>query len=461
MVKARRAAPHRTQARPPSAACSSFMPPWSRAFAVAAACSWSVSAAAAAPGSRDRPESYDWPRGAEVRAALRQGDLFVTARVNPQDAAAGACLPWLTIGPLAAAGLVRLASDPLGFTAFSAAFQERTGLALDASLHSSRRGVLVMPLPGLVGVFARQGADGTSLGSFACVPLGVGAWADALLQQSRPPARTPGDDWYLDRSPSPGGEVTHALARLVMDAGGLSMCTFAGASSAAWAASGCAAGLRLRGRLPAAEAAFVACAVTPGYRSPDGSGTTGQSLVGAELRLGDQRAGTLEAAWSLMVDRPSPAPGLALPTRTRVTLAWSRGADPGFDLPCWLVVEGSKEVSRDALGVREEVARFGSAISLGDRGVQARASFGLSQEGSRLGGEVTLLPSTRLRIGLQARADHLGADTPRASLQATLALGPLHERHELEIGLAELPLSGPVDLASCVRLTLRTTIRVP
>jgi len=433
-------------------------------LALALLCLGGTAPAAAAPSSVTVEQRYDWPRGAEIGARFRRDHLELIARMDPDGAAAGISTPWLVAGPLVGRGLLRLASDPLGFSAESPVFEEGTGLALDASLESSRRGALLMPVPGALGLFAREGADGDGFGAFADVALGTVGFMDALLLSSGPASRSAPDDWYFDRSPWPGGRIGHGCARLSARAGGLRWTLATGSSFAEWAPPGAFADLRMRGYTPGAEAAFLLAAVTPGYRSPDGKGTAEQSLAGMELRLGgDADRDEIDAAWSLVVERPSAVPGLEIPRHLRLRVALARRSCPAYDLPIRWIAEGDKDVYRAADGRREESSRLGSALSISTGETESRLSLGLSgADGARIAGEVALRPSAALRLGLDAGAQRLGTRSANASLEGMLVFSLRGERHEARAGIVDCPLAaGWRRTARYVRLSLESSFRVP
>lgn len=418
---------------------------------------------AASPAEAVIDQRYEWPDGADLQLGLRWADLQVGARRDRGDTAAGASLPWMQAGPLVGRGMLRLVSDPLGFSASSAVFEEPTSLVLDASLRSARRGAVLMPLPGLLGVFVRQGVDGTGCGAFASIRLGAGAVIEGLVLRNQPEPRGISEDWYLDRSPSPGAEMTHLCGRLRIDTPSLAFSLTAGESASEWASPGAFAAGWLRARSPAAEVSLLLCAVTPGFRSPDGNGPAGQSLVSTRLRLGaDRRTGTLEAEWSHTVENPGSVPGLLVPTRSRLGVALCREEVPWRGFPVAVIVRAEKEISRGGDGVETESARFSSVVCAFPRHLEARAVFGLSgSEGALLGADLAVRPSSRLRLGVEARLSHVAAAAPAVSLTAGAWLaGPLRG-HTLELGLEDYPLRGkPMDVARFLRFRLSTSIRV-
>jgi len=64
----------------------------------------------------------------------------------------GMYTPWFRAGSLATTGLLRMANNPLGFSAQSEVFGERTGLRLERSLGAGRVGLLLTPLQDTLGL---------------------------------------------------------------------------------------------------------------------------------------------------------------------------------------------------------------------------------------------------------------------------------------------------------------------
>jgi hypothetical protein len=407
-------------------------------------------------------ERYDWPEGADIFLDLRRGDFALAARRDGESFALGVSLPWLQAGPLLGCGVLRQAADPLGFSARSGVFEERTSLALDASLRSSRQGAVIMPLPGL-GVFLRGcSAGGGELGVFGRLPLGAGAAVEGLALRSRPEPRGISDDWYFSRSPFPGGEVTHLCGRLLLDSPRLDFSFTGGASGCTRASPGAFAMAWLRARSSEAEASVLLAGATEGYRSPGGDCPSGGVLSSAGIRLGaDPRLGTLEAGWSCLVENPGFAPGREIPTRCKLKLALSRDTMPRPDVLVSMIVQAEKEVSRDADGVEVEAARCSSAVSAGLDHVETRAGISLGgADGVVLQGSLAVRPSSCLGLGMEAELTHAEAASAAATMAVSVSISRRSTRAMLKAGLEDYPVAGTAaGPARFLRITLSTSIR--
>jgi hypothetical protein len=417
---------------------------------------------AGAPAQIEADERYDWPDGADVFLGLRRGDFTLAARRDGESFALGASLPWLQAGPLIGRGILRQLADPLGFSAWSGVFEERTTLVLDSSLRSARRGAVVMPLPGLTGVFLRRHGAGAECGAFGRLPLGAGAAAEGLVLHSRPGPRGIPDDWYFDRSPFPGGDVTHLCGRLMLVSPRLDFSVTTGASACTWASPGGFAMAWLRARSPEAEVSILLSGVSSAYRSPEGDCQDGDVLASTGIRLGgNPLSGTLEAGWSCLVERPGFAPGHEVPTRRTLKLAFSRDTMPRPDILVSMVVQAEKEVTRDSNGTENEAARCSSAVSACLDHVEARAGVSLSAaDGAVLRSALTVRPSSRLGLGMEAELARAAAASAAATLTASVSVSGRSTRASLKAGLADYPLAGTAaGLARYFRLTLSTSVR--
>jgi len=426
-------------------------------------------------------QGYEWPGRAVLRWSVSQGDPLIVSRsehpacmAGVQNAAPGVwrgapvlgvCLPWFLYGPLLARGMLRQVFDPLAFAAWSGVFEEHTGLVLDGALQTSRAGVLLMPSPGHCGVFCRPGREGgTEYGAFGSLQLGAGA-AECAVLASRPDAQPSPDEWFITRAPFPGGDLTHFAARLILESPNLAASYAAGASSAQFAAPGVFSALWIRGRLPEIEGAVLVSGATPGYRTPDGASTTVASRLSAMVRLGrDRRRGELEAGFSFAAAEPGFSPRREIPTKNVVRAALSRDYLWACSWPLSVLLEAQKDINRDCDGVRNETFRCGSTACLALGSMDVTASVDSSDhDGVGVLGGLTLKPSSRLRIGVEAKGKRLGTPCPTGSMSMKLALEEGGRRAALQTGLDDYPLeslaAGPAPaLAGHFRLSLSCSL---
>jgi hypothetical protein len=436
------------------------------------ACVVIPSAASAQAAAVRIQEEYEWPGLAVLRCSVREGDLLLVLRAEQQASgngighsvlALGAGLSWLRFGPLLPRGMLRMVADPLSFSAWSGVFDERTGLVLDSALRTPRVGVLLMPVAEYCGLFCRRGGAGDmEYGAFGRLPLGTAAAAECVLLASRPdPAAAP-DDWYLARSPFPGGDLTHFAARFVLDSPSLDFSCAAGASSARFAAPGAFSTLWLRGRLPELEGALLLSGATPGYRAPDGTGTVVASRFSGTVRLGgNRRRGSIEAGFSFAAAEPGFSPGREIPTKNVLRAAFSRDSTAGSSCPVSLLLDAEKEVSRDSNGVRYETSRCSATAGFSMGLVDLAAGAGVSDnEGVNLFGRLNAMPSARFRLAVEAKGRRLCAQEPAGSMIMRLIVQGAERSATLEIGLQDFPLNGSISRPAAEFLMMKLSYSV-
>jgi hypothetical protein len=413
-------------------------------------------------------ERFDWPDAADTRVSLRQGELLFLSRWQETGAgkdsppAAAFALPYVQAGPVTARGMLRLASDPLGFSAWSGVYHESTSVSLDSSLSSSWGGLVFTPLPGLCGVFARQREDGSQSGAFLSIPLGTGAAAEGMLLRSQPVPAPPAEEWFLPGSPFPGGEVTHLAGRLSLESPRFD-CSFTMlGSSPGRAAPGTAASLWVRGRSPELEESLLVSAASAAYRSPAGACVTSGYQVSAAVRVGgDRKDETLAAGWAFTAGRPEFGPHREIPSRTLLRLDLTRdyAAAPGAALS--LLLHADKEMRRDADGTSTEEARCGWTLCVFPDGMAVKAGAGLSDaEGASVSGGLILAPGSPLRFSVEVKAAGLGA-APSASAGLTVSITRGESVSVLFVGVDDCPLGtgGASRLEKFLRVSLSTSRR--
>jgi hypothetical protein len=144
--------------------------------------------------------------------------LFYDARSSwPEgETRLGVELPFLLIGPLSEAGIIRELGNPLGFAPGSAVFDEEPDFMLYKGFSSSVRN-------GLIFHSAKQGPDfllllrkdaGASAGICGRLEARAGCYADYFLCRTVLPAAEPGERWFDSRCSLPGNELLHAGMRL-------------------------------------------------------------------------------------------------------------------------------------------------------------------------------------------------------------------------------------------------------
>lgn len=192
--------------------------------------------------------------------------------------ALGFSSPVLSLGPVDQGGLFREISNPLGYGAGSAVFQEDTRLSLRIGMdRSSRQGLWASVPGGLFGIggYVQNGEDLHAAASFSAGSRG-GPQISALAMASNPEAGRIPDDWFPSKPIYPGGSLFHLAGRSLAPLGSLTGGeTFLGIS---WGLSRgslvpAAAFVHLHGihRSPLVEAGLMAGACSPGYLTPAGA----------------------------------------------------------------------------------------------------------------------------------------------------------------------------------------------
>ena len=137
----------------------------------------------------------------------------------PGSLAFGLSTPWISAGTLAPAGLIRETANPLGFGPESDVFREKTGFTLDGSAASPQRAaVLLMPVPGRLGLFCREDSGGgRQMGCFARAGPANGFFLEGFAALASPAADARQEQWYARFSPFPGALLAQSSARLLLD----------------------------------------------------------------------------------------------------------------------------------------------------------------------------------------------------------------------------------------------------
>ena len=263
----------------------------------------SAAGAAADPVTLQLSSALVWPGSLTLRGELVSQDfrlaaacqapaLLPAAQAGPEKLLAGLSLPWLKLGPLSPAGVLREAANPLGFGAGSDVFVQRSGFLLDLSIPATQAGVLFMPIPRVLGVFYEpDGGEGQRLGCLAGIGSRDGVSVEGFASISEPPARDREEEWLQASSPFPGGKTLTTAARLMLGSPWCGVSATIGASSAE--------------RCPPGSFAHLHCAI----RSTGRASTC--SLPGPTPRTSLRRAGTVPMRVSSRLLSSSRAPAAA------------------------------------------------------------------------------------------------------------------------------------------------------
>jgi len=414
----------------------------------------SAAAAGAAPLQLELSSVSEWPGGLTLRAALRQQDLRLAAACQSgpegQRIAAGLSLPWLTVGPLAPAGLVREAFNPAGFGAGSDVFVQRSGLLLDLSLPSRSSGVLFMPLPRTFGVFAGPtGAGGSRIGSFTSLLDAGGSGIEAFMSVSEAEAANPQEEWLLEHPLFPGGRILSGAARILLSSPVVGMAASVGYSSGDRYPPGIFAHTHVALRAQGFSLYFLLAEADRTYVTPSGEPCLDLSQISCAAVF-SSAVGTLDCRVSRSLHGLPFSPGQSREHRDEASIAMERrlldlavfsltarlegswimheysGGDTVNETRCaalvtarWTPLQLSVSVSRTS---EETSAVIAAAASLDRRG----SSLGLKGTGSMTGrGEYAAMSCSadaffslrgkNVTVMIEAGIEKVRAPEPRAS----------------------------------------------
>jgi hypothetical protein len=323
----------------------------------------------------------------------------------------------LRVGPLSAGGLLKELFSPLGFSAWSDVFADRTGFTVDRSLSKPDGFALVS---GALGCFFQPAAGGSvQLGTFLSLQPAAAWRLDGALCVSEPPAGAEGDSWYPDHPMWPGGRLVNAGARLRAAFAGAAACATVGFSLAKFAPAGGFAELQASLE-PAPVGAWVLVgASTADYRTP--SGDAAETAFRASARLGIQKPFlSADLRWTVDVARPGFAPRPYIPQHEEIRIAFERAVPTDAPEAPTLRLEAAKRVNVDETGAVSEDARCGCSVrACFPRGSVSAGVSWSADSGAKAEVSVTLVPAGF--FGLEVKAQTLDrGQTLHLAVLATL-----------------------------------------
>jgi hypothetical protein len=355
---------------------------------------WVSMRAGAQPAELNISSSYEWPQKMAVSWDLVEGDLRIALRsendplagtFDPTEATAVAVtLPWMRLGPLRASGIMREASDPLGFTAQSGVFRERTGLSVKGSLPAGEQGFLCMPFPDDMGLFCVPLPDGgLEYGCFYSLPSSGGGSVEGFVSLSQPAAAEPEEGWYCTVPAYPGGTLLDAAGRFLLRLPLLSLDAAAGSSSGERTAPGMFGRLLLSTGGREASASLLIGGADAAYRTPEGKGAADMLMLSTVVEAVCAPC-SARLGYTVEIGHPGFSPGLLLPTRETAFMALTRTLSGGRGTASAPGTTGSVEaqkcVSHDADGRRTETARCSARIRVSARAGEGQAEVGWSDD---------------------------------------------------------------------------------
>jgi hypothetical protein len=287
-------------------------------------------AGSAASRTAEAAMRLEWPGSLEVSCEVPLGAALLqlcceTDAHGGVRFIAGLDSPLVRLGPLAAAGLLREAGNPLGFGPGSAVAGEATGLRLEGSWHTAGGwSAEVMLIPEAFGLFGMLTHDGSRVLGCRCAsgrrgPIEV----DAVAAVSELTTGRAAEPWIAECATVPAGRILHGAARIGVGLRGFSAEVSGGMSAAeracpGWFVLGTAAFGRREARID-----LLAAGASEGYLELGRRDQPGGAKAGMRLRL----AGPLEslrAGYVMSVGLPGFAPGPFLPVQEELSLVVER-----------------------------------------------------------------------------------------------------------------------------------------
>jgi len=383
-------------------------------------------------------------------------------RIGPEYPTLALSSPWLVCGPVVGEGLLREASNPLGFSAGSDVFAERTGVRLDGSLPACRPGLLCMPLPEALGLYSLPCSNGArAYGCFASIMASTGFRVEGFLSFSKSESEGFGEEWFLSTPEDPGGAMASGGVRLEVDFRALSLGATVGGSFPERAPSGSFQLLHGSWHGNDFFAEGLAGRIDAAYRRPDGQACTAGSAFSGSAGAEGQ-AGSAKLSYAVCVDQPGFAPRPFLQSSEVMGLVLERAfaAASGLDAVCR--TEAERRISRDCMGDRQEARRWAASLRGKTESLDAEASLELNEPGG-IGVSFTgAFQQTHRspRFSLESRLEPLGLGCPVLTVLAGLQLWWKEARLSLETGMEEWTVStNAADAARHFRLSVSWSTR--
>ncbi len=382
-----------------------------------------------------------------MRASASTGQTRAVFLYQGQDLSAdffraGFSCPWLSVGPLAPAGLLRETENPCGYSAGSGVFGERTDLSLDASLPPQRTPALLFePLPRHLGFFYRT-ADGgynTRMGGFAALEAAQFCGVEGLVEVSRPDARSIKDAWYARCAPFAGGLLVHAAGRTVWKASPFSLMLSGGISACELGPPGSFLNSQLAVGGDELGADLLFSLAAKEYVTMDGGGNPDWLSAGGKFHArGPAGSAMLRGSFSLAQEECVPHPNLATRWDFGAVLEKSLQADD--PVGARLRMEGEACLDIDAEGEDESRRKLTVGLAwIGDAG-ESVISGGYGDTGPRFSSSL-LFGDRTVSFGVDAEAVF---GERRTEVTALLDGRFTKERNvlTLQAGIREVSLTG-------------------
>jgi hypothetical protein len=370
--------------------------------------------------------------------------------------------PWLIFGPVSPMGLLREASNPLGFSPRSDVFVERTGLLLDGSLPPGSPGFLCMPLPDVFGLFCLPCARGAlAYGCFVNIQPAAECRAECFLTLTESRPESLGEEWFSASPANPGGVVMVTGARLLLDFPGLSLGMTFGGSQSERSPPGSFCHLRGSWHGDGLFAEAILGSADRTYRRPGGMGSEGVSALSGSVGI-EQSSGSAKISYSLSFAQPGFAPRPLRASREVMGIALEQdfAAAAGLDLSCR--AEAEKRMTRVPSGDRQETGRCAASLKGRIGGFEAGTRVEVNDPG---GIDISLSGGFPLagggpRLFLEARMERVASACPVLTALLALHLERKDSTLMIESGIDGCSLrAGASDAMKHFRLKVSWSVR--
>ena len=313
--------------------------------------------------------------------------LVLFAEVQEPETATirlGVRTPVFLAGPVSKRGLIRLVENPLGFSAASDVFQEKSGLFLNGDFDpGSRSGLKLALIPGYLELFGfRLQGQPLKIGVLTFFPVNNLLQIEVLGMASQPEEQLGFTEWFSDPPPFPGGLIVSISSRIRLTRLRNKLALSVAASGAERARPGFL--MQLHGDLHRTGIGLVGLAAycDPAFLSPDGEYGDWLIKVGGRLEIGPVGAYSLSCSYEKALPRPDIVPGAYLSFRDLAALkadlvsplwrGWSLSAR----------IAGRKKVFCSTSGAWTEEADCELSVSLFHDLLALKLEGGLDLEGS-------------------------------------------------------------------------------
>ncbi len=426
--------------------------------------------AAAEPVTLQLSTSFDESSALLNRGELRAGDFRLAlagrfdALLSRPDASflAGLSSPWLRAGPLSPAGLLREASNPLGFGAGSDVFVERTAFVLDESFPGPPAGILLMPVARSLGVFCRPLAGGGEwIGCMASAFHRPGVSMEGFLSMSDPSAQPAPEEWTSPRAVFPGGRILSSAGRLLMETGPFGLAATLGASKGELVPPGAFFHFHAAVRTGILGVHFLLGSAEGTYTAPTGEHPAEAVVASTAILLSSPR-GTVDLRVSQATSQPAFSPHPFRATRSEASFEVERTVAAPGEILLRAVIRGGTIIHDDVQGARSRFSRCSALAGarMAPFRLEAGAGWNATEGASILTTGEATLDRRGSRAGFEGSLSHLDGDARTFSGLLSFRLERRDIRLSVSAGVADLRLRGPAaDVSRALRFSVGWNMR--